>query len=238
MPTEGKRAAQKQSNGERRDQGTWQIRWHFGHAHGLGPGEHGFTGWERVPLVLAERVALLARLAPGAVGIVEARKEARTPVAAHAIGAVEITTARVRAHASVTGWTCATPTCGAVVGCVTRRIQRAGTRSGIDWAVMATAAGDLEINMAGCEEILGEVSCAPAMQQEFLCEYGACVNNCAITDASSFSGLFICMSNALAGACSSKHSAAQCLKDPSNTSACSGSGFQAQFVAVAKVFCL
>ncbi len=96
----------------------------------------------------------------------------------------------------------------------------------------------LEPNVAGCEEILGESSCAPAMQQEFLCEYGACVDNCPISDSSSFNDLFICMSNALAGTCASQHAAAQCIKDAGNVSACIASGFQAQFIAVAKVFCL
>lgn len=95
----------------------------------------------------------------------------------------------------------------------------------------------IETNVAGCEEILGETACAPKMQIEFLCEYGACAENCPVTDYNSFNGLLQCMATALGSQCVSEHAAAQCLKSASNAGACTGSNFQEQFAAVAKVFC-
>ena len=96
----------------------------------------------------------------------------------------------------------------------------------------------LETNVAGCEEILGEVACAPKMQIEFLCQYVACANNCPLNDYDSFNGLFQCMATAVTSQCASQHTAAQCLKSASDAAPCSGSSFQEQLTAVAKVFCL
>ena len=96
----------------------------------------------------------------------------------------------------------------------------------------------LETNVAGCEEILGEVACSANMQVEFLCQYGACANSCPVTDSASFDGLLQCMTAAITSQCASQHTAAQCLKNASNAAPCSGSSFQEQFTAVAKVFCI
>jgi len=94
-----------------------------------------------------------------------------------------------------------------------------------------------ETNVAGCEEILGEVDCAAKMQIEFLCQYGACANNCPLDDYDSINGLFQCMATALTSQCSNQHAAARCLKSASDVAPCTGSNFQEQFVAVATVFC-
>ena len=104
--------------------------------------------------------------------------------------------------------------------------------------VGAGALEALETNVAGCEEILGEVACSAKMQVEFLCQYGACANNCPLTDFASFNGLLQCMTTAITSQCADQHAAAQCLKSASNAAPCSGTSFQEQFSAVAKVFCV
>jgi len=95
----------------------------------------------------------------------------------------------------------------------------------------------LETNVAGCEELMGEGDCAPKMQVDFLCEIGACSHNCPLVDSSSYELLFSCLDAAATGTCSGKRAAVACLKSSSNAAACSGSGFQNQFMAVARVFC-
>ena len=95
-----------------------------------------------------------------------------------------------------------------------------------------------ETNVAGCEELVGEVNCAPKMQAEFLCEYYACEDSCPITDNASYNSLFQCMSTAQASSCASLRTAANCLTSSAHVAACSGSTFEAQFLAIAKVFCM
>ncbi len=95
-----------------------------------------------------------------------------------------------------------------------------------------------QLNVPGCEQILGERSCAQKMQVEFFCEYWACMNNCASADTTSYVPLFTCMNVAVSSSCASEHAAAQCLTSSADAAACTGSSFQDQFVAVAKVFCL
>jgi len=95
-----------------------------------------------------------------------------------------------------------------------------------------------QINVAGCEEVLGDHNCPAKMQVEFFCEYWACANNCASADTTSYDPLFACMNVAVSGSCAGEHAAAQCLTNSANAAACSGSSFQERFIAVAKVFCL
>ena len=122
-------------------------------------------------------------------------------------------------------------------GCLSPSILTAGNYG----PVLKIGDGDQyfwQLNVPGCEQILGERSCAAKMQLEFFCEYWACASNCASADATSFVPLFTCMNQAVSGTCASQHAAAQCLTSSANAAACTGSSFQEQFIAVAKVFCL
>jgi hypothetical protein len=96
-----------------------------------------------------------------------------------------------------------------------------------------------ETNVAGCEELMGETSCAPKMQVEFLCEYLSCVDSCPLKDGSGYyDAMYRCMDNARTSQCSQEHTAATCLTNASAAAACSGATFEQQFIAIAKVFCL
>jgi len=95
----------------------------------------------------------------------------------------------------------------------------------------------IETNVAGCEEILGEVACAPKMQAEFLCQYAACTSNCPLDNYDSYNALYQCMATALTMQCASQHKSAQCLQLASDAAPCTGSNFQEQFIAVSKTFC-
>jgi len=92
-----------------------------------------------------------------------------------------------------------------------------------------------ETNIAGCEELVGEVNCAPKMQVEFLCEYLSCLDACT---TATFNATFQCMDAARTSQCSQQQAAAACLTSSASVAACSGSTFEAQFIAIAKVFCL
>jgi hypothetical protein len=95
-----------------------------------------------------------------------------------------------------------------------------------------------ENNMAGCIELEGEADCAARLQVAALCEYYACAASCPITDSASYQLEVQCMMNARSTACSSAENAAVCIRDTAHATACSGGGFEGQFLAVAKVFCV
>ncbi len=94
-----------------------------------------------------------------------------------------------------------------------------------------------ETNVAGCEELVGATSCAPKMQIAFLCEYNSCASSCPLLNASSYDALFKCMDSARASTCAQQDTASHCLTTSAQVAACSGSTFQAQFLAIAKIFC-
>jgi hypothetical protein len=93
-------------------------------------------------------------------------------------------------------------------------------------------------NMAGCIELMGEADCAKKMMISSLCEFYACSDNCPATDSASYQSLMTCMMNARSTACTAAQSAAVCIKDSAHVAACSGSGFDGQFFALARVFCV
>lgn len=96
-----------------------------------------------------------------------------------------------------------------------------------------------QTNVAGCEDLMGETSCAPKMQVEFLCEYLACEDSCPLNDASGYyDAMYRCMNDARSTQCSQQQAAATCLTNTASAAACSGADFQEQFIAIAKVFCL
>ncbi|HEY5955073.1 MAG TPA: hypothetical protein VIV60_00920 [Polyangiaceae bacterium] len=104
---------------------------------------------------------------------------------------------------------------------------------------MGTAASPLdETNMAGCIELMGEADCAPKMMVAALCEYSSCASNCTVTDAASYQTLMSCMLDARSTSCSAAERAAVCISNSAHVAACSATGFQAQFIAIAKVFCV
>jgi len=95
-----------------------------------------------------------------------------------------------------------------------------------------------EVNVSGCQELVGEVECAPKIQVEFLCRFNSCSSNCPLANFADFDPLMQCMNQADTQTCTAENAAANCLKDQNNTYSCWGSGFQSQFLAVARVFCL
>lgn len=95
-----------------------------------------------------------------------------------------------------------------------------------------------QTNIDGCEALIGQTGCAPKMQVDLLCQYNACANNCPLVERAGIQSMQQCMSTAMASQCSAEHAAASCLSDSSAAFACWGSDFQAQFVTIAKVFCL
>jgi hypothetical protein len=95
-----------------------------------------------------------------------------------------------------------------------------------------------ETNMAGCIELEGEAACAARLQVAALCEYYACAASCPITDSASYQLETQCMMNARSTACSSEQSAAVCITNVAHATACSGGGFEGQFLAIGKVFCV
>lgn len=92
-------------------------------------------------------------------------------------------------------------------------------------------------NMAGCIELMGESDCAKPLMVASLCEYYACASNCPATDTASYQAQMNCMSAARTTACSSAYNASVCIREPAHATACSGSGFAGQFLAVARAFC-
>ncbi len=97
-----------------------------------------------------------------------------------------------------------------------------------------------QTNVAGCIELMGEPDCAPYMQVAALCEYFACAAGCPITDSASYQAEMNCMTQARGTVCLAAQAAAVCIRDPAHVTACSssGSGFEGQFLAVARVFCV
>lgn len=92
-------------------------------------------------------------------------------------------------------------------------------------------------NMAGCIELMGESDCAKPLMVASLCEYYACASNCPATDTASYQAQMNCMSSARNTACSSAYNASVCIREPAHATACSGSGFAGQFLAIARAFC-
>jgi hypothetical protein len=95
-----------------------------------------------------------------------------------------------------------------------------------------------ETNMAGCIELMGEGQCAKKMMIATLCEYNSCATNCAVTDSASYQALASCMLDARSSTCSAAEREAVCISSSAHVAACSASGFEAQFVAIATVFCV
>lgn len=91
-----------------------------------------------------------------------------------------------------------------------------------------------QTNMAGCIELVGEADCAKKMMVETLCEYDSCATNC----SGSYQALANCMVDSRNTSCAAAQKAAVCIADSAHVAACSGSGFEGQFMALARVFCV
>ena len=96
-----------------------------------------------------------------------------------------------------------------------------------------------ETNMAGCIELVGEPDCAPNIMVAALCEYDACAENCPLAEtATGYQDAIDCMRKARTGVCEAAQTDARCISQSSYVTACSGSGFDSQFLAVGRVFCV
>lgn len=104
---------------------------------------------------------------------------------------------------------------------------------------LGTAASPMdETNMAGCIELMGEGECAKRLMVAALCEYDSCAESCPANDAATVQSLMSCMMSARSSTCTAAESAAVCITDSAHVAACSASGFEGQFLAIARVFCV
>jgi len=126
-------------------------------------------------------------------------------------------------------------TCGA---CLTATPLAGSSQYGPLLLYGSSSASMYELNLAGCIELMGEAACAAKYQVAQLCAVNACVNNCPISDQASLNALLQCTTTARTTVCAAQQAATNCIANSATVTSCTGATFQAQFLALATVFCV
>lgn len=96
-----------------------------------------------------------------------------------------------------------------------------------------------QANSAGCLDLLGESACVDGVWSSSMCKYEMCAQPCASQDPSKYQeAMTSCMMTARSSVCAATQPEVTCFVNPSASTLCSGFNFAAQFVAVARVFCV
>lgn len=101
------------------------------------------------------------------------------------------------------------------------------------------AAATSQMNSAGCLDLLGEARCVSGVWTTSICKYAACADACSSLDSGAVvDEMATCMATARSSVCADTQPDVACFANPNIATACSGFNFAAQFVAVARVFCV
>ena len=109
------------------------------------------------------------------------------------------------------------------------------------WGALILGTGIISLNVAGCADIQGSLTCAKAYEAYTGCIAVACEQVCPVTDQASFTAYNMCVQTATTGGCSSYNATvtAQCKTDASaNLQQCfSFMTFQGGYDTFAPMFC-
>jgi hypothetical protein len=129
-----------------------------------------------------------------------------------------------------TAFTTAHPAC---------RMCLVSTSTDASWGPVVQYSGIESLNVAGCLSLVdaANAACARSVQNLTLCVHAACDPACPVTDNASYMLWRTCSTAAQANACSTYRQAATCSTMASGRAACAGASFEAEFLAIAPLFC-
>lgn len=128
-------------------------------------------------------------------------------------------------------WTMSNMSCGACIG---------SKKSDSKWGPVLAATGYVSLNIAGCADIQGFMSCATAYEALDGCLVAACDSVCPVTDQTSFQQWQQCRTTASTGGCASYNTAEQsaCAADGGLAQCFGFQTFQSGYDTITPMFCL